>query len=406
MNTEFDCAVVGAGVVGAVAALALARQGTRVAVIDARRPLEAADIARDARGLVLAPASQRVLAELGIWERLAAVAVPVKYVEITDRGHFGAVRLAHTDLALPALGHVCPGGALLAAVEQVLAAEPRCTLLLGARLARVDVGGQQAVLGISREDTALELRAPLLVGADGAESRVREHHGIAVRRRDYGQTAIVATAEVTRPAADTAFERFTRDGPFAVLPLGGRRIVVVRTARSAEADGLLACTDHDFCADLAVRAGGRFGRFFHLGPRRAYALALSRAERITAPRTVLVGNAANTLHPNAAQGLNLGLRDCAALARCVGETIAAGRELGTPRMLDAYCAARARDHAAIVRFTDGVARVFGTDFVPAVALRGAALLACDLLPPLRRRLLQRLTGLGEPTALSLARSGA
>jgi 2-octaprenyl-6-methoxyphenol hydroxylase len=170
-------------------------------------------------------------------------------------------------------------------------------------------------------------------------------------------------------------------------------VVVVRAARTADAERVLRLDDHAFAAELAERFGSRLGRFSRFGERRAWPLALNRARALTAPRTVLVGNAANTIHPNGAQGLNLGLRDVATLLDCVEQALARGEDPGSAPVLEDYARRRVPDHARTVRLSDGLARLFGTDFGPLDFLRGTALLACDLLPPLKRGLTRRLMGL-------------
>lgn len=393
MAAEFDCIVVGTGLAGAALGLGLARLGLSVATIDARAPSAAAP-GRDVRGLALAPSSQHLLARLDLWDGLVPYAVPLRHIVITDRGQFGSAELHADDVGMSALGHVCPADRLLSRLDAALGLEPACATHWQSTVTAVAVTGERVSVTLGAADGAsATLEAGLLVAADGMQSHVRRHFDIGVTSHDYGQTAIVVNADVERPAPDTAFERFTREGPLAVLPLGGARVVVVRAARSADADRLLHLGDVEFAADLAERFGSRLGRFSRFGERRAWPLMLNRANALTAPRTVLVGNAANTIHPNGAQGLNLGLRDVATLLDCVGDALARGEDPGAAAVLARYAARRAPDHARTVRLSDGLARLFGGDFGPLNGLRGAALFACDLLPPIKRALTWRLMGL-------------
>ena len=399
MGAEFDTVVVGAGLAGATLAIGLARLGLRVATVDARSPTAAAP-GRDVRGLALAPSSQRLLERLDLWSALAPHAVPLKHIVITDRGQFGSAELHAAEVGVPALGHVCPADQLLARLDAALALHPACTSHWHATVTDIVVTGDQVSVTVGSADGSVATFASgLLVAADGMQSFVRRHFDIGVTSRDYGQTAIVANIDVERPAPDTAFERFTRDGPLAVLPLGGSRVVLVRAARSTEAEPLMRMAADDFLADAQRRFGQRLGRFAQLGERHAYPLMLNRANTLHAPRSVLVGNAANTIHPNGAQGLNLGLRDVATLLDCVATALARGEDPGAPAVLAGYARRREPDHARTVRVSDGLARLFGADFAPLNFARGAALLACDLLPPLKQALIWRLMGLrGEKNA--------
>ena len=399
MAADPDAIVVGAGLAGATLALGLARLGLRVATVDARSPTAAAP-GRDVRGLALAPSSARLLARLDLWSALSPHLVPLKHIVITDRGQFGSAVLHAEDVGEPALGHVCPADQLLARLDAALETDPACANHWHSTVTGIAVAGDRVGVTIGSADGATAtLEAGLLVAADGMQSFVRRHFDIGVTSHDYGQTAIVANVDVERPAPDTAFERFTRDGPLAVLPLGGSRVVLVRAARSAEVEHLMRLPADDFLADVEQRFGQRLGRFTRLGERHAWPLMLKRANTLHAPRSVLVGNAANTIHPNGAQGLNLGLRDVATLLDCVATALDRGEDPGAPAVLAGYARRRVADHARTVRFSDGLARLFGTDFAPLNAARGAALLACDLLPPLKRALTWRLMGLrGEKNA--------
>lgn len=390
---EFDCVVVGAGLAGATLALGLARLGLTVATVDARAPSSAAP-GRDVRGLALAPSSQYLLARLDLWPALEPHAVALRHIVVTDRGQFGSTGLHAADLGVPALGHVCPADRLLSRLDAALALEPACATHWHSTVTGLAVTGDRVAVTLGGADgSRATLGAGLLVAADGVQSYVRRHFDLGVTSRDYGQTAIVFNADVERPAPDTAFERFTHDGPLAVLPLGAARVVVVRAARSADAERVMGLDEAALSADLADRFGARLGRFSRFGERRAWPLILNRANALTAPRTVLVGNAANTIHPNGAQGLNLGLRDVATLLDCVGEALSRGEDPGDSPVLARYARRRATDHARTVRMSDGLARLFGSDFGPLNLLRGTALLACDLLPPLKQALTWRLMGL-------------
>jgi len=391
---EVDCVVVGAGLAGATLAVGLAECGLSVVTVDARsRTAEAPG--RDVRGLALAPATQHLLARLGLWEMLAPQVNALREIVVSDRGQFGSTVLSCAELGVPALGYVCPADALLAHLDGALMNLSTVTTCWHATVADITPRAGRVALRVVHADAddGEELATRLLVAADGLHSAVRAHFGIEVTSRDYGQSAIVCNADVERPLPHTAFERFTREGPLAVLPHGGRRVVIVRAAHSDEVAGLMQLSDDAFLADVQQRFGQRLGRFSSAGERRAYALSLNRARALIAPRTVLVGNAANTIHPNGAQGLNLGLRDVATLLDLVANALSRGEDIGSPALLDDYARRRRPDQDRTVRFSDGLARAFGLDLAPVNALRGVALFACDLLPPVKRALMWRLMGL-------------
>ena len=393
MPPEIDCLIAGAGFAGSALALALAQRGLSVGLVEARGPLPATG-GTDVRGLVLVPSSKRLLADLDLWRELAPHAAPIRHVHVSDRGRFGFTRFSHEALGVPELGHVCPADRLAAALDAALLAAP-IVRHWSSCVTAVRPGETGIEVDIAGAEGAVTLRARLLVGADGARSRVRVCCGIPAARHDYGQRAIVANLDVARPAPAIAFERFTPDGPLAILPLVDRRVVTVCTVPDAEAEGVLALTDAAYLDYVHARFGDRLGRFSNLGRRSAFPLELVRAATLVAPRTVLVGNAANAIHPNGAQGLNLGLRDVATLAAMLAAARAAGADPGGAALLAAYAARRRPQQRRVVCFSDALARVFRSDFPPLVHGRDAVMLALDLLPGVKKHLGRRLMGIAR-----------
>ncbi len=392
MPRDYDVAIVGAGFVGAALALGLARAGLDILLIE-RQPAPAGR--GDGRGLALNQRSLALLTRLNVWPRLAPLAYPVKTIEVTQRGYFGSLRLSHRDLALPMLGAVCPADALLDALVTELRGLPQITLQWATRLTQVHQEAEQVALTLAGAQTGT-YAAALLIGADGAESMVRQAVGLTVARRDYGQTALVANLEVTQPAPHTAFERFTEDGPMALLPQGGRRYVLVRGARTADAERLLALRDEDFLRDAEQRFGSALGTFSTLGPRRAYPLVGQHVNAVHAGRTLLLGNAANTVHPNAAQGLNLGLRDVEVALEEIQAAMSRGEDLGATTLLARYAKARAPDQRATRLVTDWLARGFAIKTPLFGALRAAGMLAVAHTPSVKRLMLRQLVfGFGD-----------
>ncbi|MCZ6665456.1 MAG: FAD-dependent oxidoreductase, partial [Gammaproteobacteria bacterium] len=355
MRPEFDCVIVGAGLVGAATATALSRQGLRVAVIEKRSsPAEQPAVNSDLRALVLSVASQRILAHIGVWDRLSPHANRIRHIHVTDRGGFGAVRLDAGEAGLDVLGWACPADVLLH--ELLGAARDRLgeDLSWSTEFDGFDIHSDHVTVNAAGRNGASILSTRLLIGADGSDSDVRGALGIDIDAFDYAQAAIVANVEVECPREDTAYERFTRQGPLAMIPLGGRRYVSVQCLDLASGAAALELADGAYLAQLQRRFGWRLGEIADLGARRSHALWRRRARSLDAPRAVIIGNAANTVHPNAAQGLNLGLRDVSALALA----LSARPDPGDSLMLQTYARSRKADHARTSFLTDLLAKTF------------------------------------------------
>jgi len=229
--------------------------------------------------------------------------------------------------------------------------------------------------------------------ADGATSPCRQMLGVAVREKDYRQVAIVSSITPGRPHRNTAFERFTVTGPLALLPQREGHCVCVNTVAAGEAEEVLALEDEAYLAHVQERFGNRLGRLERPGRRAGYPLKLVWARRQTGPRWVLLGNSAHAIHPNAAQGLNLALRDAAALAEGLWEAARRGADPGSEALLDAYRAARGPDQKRVRCLSDGLATLFYNRNPLYSCLRGSGMLATDLLPPVKHRLTRAFMGL-------------
>jgi 2-octaprenyl-6-methoxyphenol hydroxylase len=290
-------------------------------------------------------------------------------------------KIEAAEQGLEALGFVVPNRVMGAALWQRLRETARVQVIAPARVASTAYEPGARVLRLESESGRLELRARLAVAADGARSVIREQAGVAAEHWPYEQTAIVSTMTTQRFHDNVAYERFTPEGPIAVLPLGDGRCGLVWTRRPEEAARLLALPDAQFLAELQAAFGFRLGRLLSVGARQSYELALSRSRQHVAPRLAIVGNAAQAMHPIAGQGFNLGLRDAASLAEVIADARAAGSaEVGDDAQLCAYADWREEDRRRIVAFTDGLVRLFGTPLRFAAALRSVGLLAFDALP--------------------------
>lgn len=387
-----DVAIVGGGLVGTSLAVGLAPGGRRVALIEAAPPPQTAP-RWDERCIALNHASQRIFAALGVWDALAAAAAPILATHISEQGRFGVARFAAAEAGLDALGYNLP----LRAIGQTLWA--RMLVLGGTQL---ECPAQLEALRPGSDSIELllhggtRLRTRLLVAADGAGSGVRELLQIGSERRDYEQSAIVTAVRTSRPHRGCAYERFTPDGPIALLPKGAEAALcsLVWTTQAAAVEARLACSDAAFMDRAAQAFGERLGRFLQLGSRQAYPLARVISDRLQAPRVLFIGNAAQALHPVAAQGFNLGLRDVAAVIAMLSE---AGTDCGVAEWLRDYESARSSDRARVADFTDQLVRLFSNRVPGLRGLRHLGLLALDLAPPLKQAVMWQNLGLGPDT---------
>jgi 2-octaprenyl-6-methoxyphenol hydroxylase len=385
-----DVVVAGGGFVGITLALALARGGVRAALIDSA----AAGGGETApRPIALAEGSRRILDGLGIWDEIASAATPIRVIHISDRGRFGFTRLKARDYGVDALGYVSEAGIIGAALGRALDAAAGVSLLKPATASELDFSKGRVRIGCLAAEAPLSVEARLLAAADGGRSLIRKLSGIRARERDWRQSAITATVTTRLDPENVAYERFTANGPVALLPMGRRRSGLVWTLPHERADELMAMDEGTFLAALGDVFGTRLGAFTQTGPRTRHRLRSAHSKLTIKQRLVLVGNAANHLHPVAGQGLNLGLRDAAVLAQVVVDAIRAGEDPGDITTLKRYADWRSRDQWATYRFTEGVVRIFSSDWLPLALLRDAGLVGLDSFGFLKRGLARHAMGL-------------
>lgn len=393
--------IVGGGLVGASLAIALDAAGIAALLVEAAPPRAAAQPSYDERNLALARATVNGLEAIGVWRHAQAGATAIEHIHVSRAGEFGSVRLQARDAGVDALGWTLPARELGAALLRRLDECTRLQRLAPATLEAVEpqVGGWRAQVRTAEGLRSID--TPLLVGADGTDSFVRERLGIAADMHDYEQTLFVCTLTPEREHGHRAYERFSDEGPIALLPLADRRCGLVLTVPAEQAAAVAAMDDDAYLALAQRRFGWRLGRLARPGRRYPYAIRRVAAARLTAPRAVLVGNAAQTVHPIGAQGFNLGLRDALTLA----ELVARAEDPGEARLLAAYAARRAPDREGTMAMSHGLVRLACLPQPALAPLRSLALLACDRVAPLKDVLLRHGMGFrGTPPQAVLERT--
>jgi len=375
--------------VGASLAVALKGLKVRTALIEAIAHDAASQPSFDERTTALSNGSRRILKTLGVWADVASAATPIRKIHVSDQGHFGFARIDAAEQGVAALGYLVPNRSLGAALWSRLE-NPDLSIFCPAEVSRIHAGERSIELNVRAApgvETCIEAR--LVVAADGIASAVRSAFGVAAEVRDYEQTAVISTVLPAKFHDHVAYERFTAAGPLALLPLANGACALVLTLSRSLAESAMAWSDEQFLAEVQRRFGFRLGRLLKVGRRFAYPLALSRALKTSAGRCIIVGNAAQGLHPVAGMGFNLGLRDVASLAELLSERTA---DLDPDSLSAEYDAWRAADRRAVIAFTDALVRVFSSRWRTVERLRNLGLLAFDLLPPAKAALSTLSTG--------------
>jgi 2-octaprenyl-6-methoxyphenol hydroxylase len=377
--TDYDVAIVGGGMVGASFALALRATKLRVLLVEGISPDSARQPSFDDRTTALGNGSRQIFESLGVWHAMAGESAAIRSIHVSDAGRFGVARLDAKEQGVDAFGYVVPNRVIGRALWQALRGTPNVTLAVPAQLERAVLRDDGVELEILKDGVPERVRAAVAVAADGAGSVLRASAGIDAGIEDYEQVAIVVNAATDRAHTGEAFERFTPSGPLAVLPRGdaenGGGYAVVWAVKPERAAELMALDDVAFASRLQEAFGWRAGRWKRIGKRNTYPLSLSRAHDTVAGRVVLIGNAAQALHPVAGQGFNLGLRDAATLAEILAQLPGDAAEL-----LGRFAAWRDEDRKGVTRFTDGLVKLFGSERPGLGLVRNFGLLLFDLSP--------------------------
>jgi len=430
---SYDVIIVGGGMVGSALGCALGDLGFRVAVAEAREPpAEWSADAVDARTSALTRASENILRNLGVWDRMVAMRVSAyREMHVWDEAGFGEIHFDSAEIGEPDLGHIVENGVIQKALWDRLGEMASVQRICPARVAGLDLAGERPVLTLERAEddrgqeaaptdadveavardsrtslgaasTARPIAADLIVAADGAQSALRAMAGLGTRGWAYDQHAVVAIVRPERHHADTAWQHFLPTGPVALLPIGDGRCSLVWSTSPEHAAALVGMPDEEFCRAVTGATQARLGGILDAGPRALFPLRLQHAENYVEPGLALVGDAAHAIHPLAGQGVNLGFLDAATLADVLAHARLRGRPLGAMATLRRYERARKGANLAMMGAMDLFKRLFSNDNAALSVARNLGLRAADIATPVKHAIMRRALGVsGERPSLAM-----
>lgn len=381
---QTDVFIAGGGPVGLMLALGLAQKGFKVAMAEPVPLSNAPEQARnsfDGRVLALSYGSRKILETLGVWEALSVFVTPIKHVHVSQKGYLGLTLLHADEAGVPALGYSVQSSDLGKVLWQAAQGFANIHMLCPARLVDFSQDTRQVVAKVQTVENEVTVQSRLIVGADGTDSQVRKVLGLEMEQKSYHAYGVIAQIATREHPQGWSFERFTEDGPVALLPMQGHSHKAVLVCPEEQLDSVMALDDAAFMDLFAAKMGERLGGFCEVSPRVAYPLKETYVPQMSQGRALLMGNASHTQHPVAAQGLNLGIRD-------IGEFLQgldAGQDPGEINYLQTYASARAEDHEKVMGLTDSLIQVFQHHSPIVGHLRGLGLMALQAMPGLKRR---------------------
>lgn len=391
---DYDLAIVGGGIVGVTLACALKTSGLKIAIIEAQ-PLDKGVSKPQAYALSLM--SGRIFEGIGVWSKIAPQMGKFRHVRLSDADHPGIVKFCTKDLNTDFLGYVGSHKVILTAIRDLIAQAPHISWLCPAEVISVDCLDSGAIVTVNADGQQRQITTKLVIGADGAKSRIRSLADIKTKGWKYWQSCVTFTVKHQLAENDTAMERFWPTGPMGILPLPGNRCQIVWTAPHEQAKALQTLDESQFLTKLEYHTGGLFGPLELVSDRFLFPVQLMQSNNYVKPRLALVGDAAHCCHPVGGQGLNLGIRDAAALGQVLLQAQEKGEDIGSIEVLKRYERWRKRENLAILGVTDFLDRIFSNQWLPAVAVRRSGLWMMRHIYPLKVFILQVMTGLKGKT---------
>ncbi|MFK7793876.1 MAG: 2-octaprenyl-6-methoxyphenyl hydroxylase [Gammaproteobacteria bacterium] len=390
-RSSFDIVIVGGGLVGMSLAVALAKSPCSVLLLEQNQsaPLHANVL--DLRTTGLTRSSEQMFIQAGIWQKIATAASPIKRLDISEQGNFGAARIDANQHGISPIGYMVPNHHLIETLSEQVAQLDNIQILSPASLETAEVNSSGYDIKVNHNGQQLTFSTSLLVGSDGGKSKVRSILGIDAEYKSYQQSAIITNVRTQKSHQNIAYERFTLHGPLAVLPIQDDCCALIWTQPEESVDSYLQMDDQHFLQGLQKAFGYRLGKFLEVGKRSAYPLSLVKSNALVGMHAVLIGNAAQTVHPVAAQGFNLGLRDVHTLVQLMTEIDFNPAHFET--MLHEYQQRRAPDREHVIKLTDGLTRIFAQQAWPAKLLRSIGVRMISSLPAMQRGVLRRNLGL-------------
>jgi 2-octaprenyl-6-methoxyphenol hydroxylase len=377
-----DIAIIGGGLVGLCAGLVLQHSGRRVSIVEAGNLEQSRTDGLNARSIALSASSVQIFRALGIWAQVEALAAPIRHIHVSSRGRWGVTRLQAEDYQLDALGYVIESHALGQCLLDAVEGSDNIKLEQNAEFESITQDAA-VTIGYRKNKRKQKLQARLGLIADGANSQARAALGIGHQNFDYGQAVVISNVEVSQAKVDTAYERFTPQGPLAMLPLGGKRYACVWTLSPEQASTACAQDDAEFSVALQECFGFRLGLIERVGKRFSIPIQRTRADALHCGRCLLIGNAANALHPVAGQSFNLSLRDIACLHELLCDHNLTELDDELSQVADDYEMLRVEEQRRVIRYGDGLVTMYSNELPLLDHLRAAGLSLLDLVPALK-----------------------
>ena len=394
---KFDIIIAGGGMAGATAALALSHLQLKIAVIEPIEPALNISPSFDQRAVALSASSVAIFKTLELWDKIKPLACAINDIHISDQGHFGFTRIHAKDYDVEALGQVIPLDQTGPILWQAIREKDNIELFCPSKISEItpvdlQIKNNEITTSISDENNTTKLSAKLLLAADGTFSSIAKMAGIETQRDSYNQHAVIANISTELPHHNQAFERFTKHGPLALLPLTRNRMSLVWCQKKTDLKKVMSLNDEKFIKQLQSEFGFRLGQITKVGERYEYPLALHLPEKNHSGRVLLLGNSAHTLHPIAGQGFNVGLRDIAALCDAIQGARQKKQDIGCEQFLETYTSQRQADWHQTIIATDSLVRIFTSEFPPLVLARNKALCLLDKMPFVKQKLANAAMG--------------